>query len=67
MTKHLLSPEQLRELRKGMYGIYLKELKKGKKNKSEIYEELAKLFYYKNGNVVYHTIRRIENKKKELA
>lgn len=60
--KETLTQQQLREYRKGMYPEYLKRLKNLKISKMELYDELAKKYLYKNGMVIFHTIRRIEGK-----
>ena len=57
-----LTQQQLREYRKGMYPEYKKRLKNLKISKMELYDELAKKYLYKNGMVIFHTIRRIEGK-----
>ena len=64
--KETLTQQQLREYRKGMYPEYLKRLKNLKISKMELYDELAKKYLYKNGMVIFHTIRRIEGKNKKL-
>lgn len=60
--KETLTPAQLTEYRKKMYPEYLKRLKNLKISKMELYDELAKKYLYKNGMVIFHTIRRIEGK-----
>lgn len=60
--KETLTQQQLREYRKGMYPEYKKRLKNLKISKMELYDELAKKYLYKNGMVIFHTIRRIEGK-----
>lgn len=67
MITDVLTQKQLRDYRKKMYPEYLKMLKKheqGKVSKMEIYDDLAKKYYYKNAMVIFHTIRRIEGKNK---
>lgn len=60
-----MSYEKIKDSRSKIYEEYLKFIPmydRKEITKMEIYEILAKKCSYKNANVVYHTIRRIEDK-----
>lgn len=60
-----MSYEKIKDSRSKIYDEYKKLLpmyETRELTKTEIYEILAKKCSYKNANVVYHTIRRIEKK-----